>query len=540
MTYKEAVGVARIRFSRTPVFHFEALRAVWTAAAGGGDFGEVAAVMERVRPNDFESWYRCWSEMAGRVVDRARATGEPVSRGRALLRASNYVREAEFFLRPDDPRRVTAAAAQRRFFDAGTAYLGIPITRERIPYNPSSAPGAPREHGEHGARSRQDTDREHRTPSGHSPNAEGPHERGPHSNEPDGGAPHGAGTPTGGPHGAGPHNTGPHAGEPHGAGVHAGEPHGAGAHTGEPHGAGVHAGGAHGGEPDGGRPDGGGPSEARPEGGGAHLEALLLSPKARSERTVLVVQGGFDSTLEELYFMVGAGAAERGYHVLMFTGPGQGSTLREDGLPFTHEWERPTRAVLDWLDGQDDIDTDRTVGIGISFGGHLLARAAAFEDRYDGVVLFDYFPGMLDAFVHSVPAPLRGSFTRVPRWLRAAVPLYTRFDAQARWAIGNALWTFGADGLPDLIAKLRAYDDRGWADRITADTLVMVGEGEHFYDPGLARDFTGRLVNARSARLHSFPAAEGGHLHCQAGALEQAHEAIFEWLAATATTPEPA
>ncbi|MFC4907965.1 alpha/beta hydrolase [Actinomadura gamaensis] len=400
----------RIRFSRTPVFHFEALRAVWTAAAGGGDFGEVAAVLERVRPNDFESWYRRWSEMAERVVDGARATGEPVSRGRALLRASNYVREAEFFLRPDDPRRVTAAQAQRRFFDAGTAYLGVPITRERVPY------------------------------------------------------------------------------------------------------------------------------------GDAHLETLLLTPPAspaqpapRGPRTLLVVQGGFDSTLEELYFMIGAGAAERGHDVLMFTGPGQGTTLREDGVPFTPEWERPTRAVLDWVDGR--VEADRTVGVGISFGGHLLARAAAFEERYDGIVLFDYFPGMLDAFVHSVPAPLRGAFTRMPAWLRASIPVYARFDAQARWAIRNALWTFGVGTLPDLVETLRAYDDHDWAGRITADALVMAGEGEHFYDPELARDFTGRLTGARSTRLRLFPAEGGGHLHCQAGALEQAHEVIFEWLERTAPAP---
>ncbi|MFD0538856.1 hypothetical protein ACFQY7_39145 [Actinomadura luteofluorescens] len=93
--------------------------------------------------------------------------------------------------------------------------------------------------------------------------------------------------------------------------------------------------------------------------------------------------------------MIGAAAVRRGHRVLMFTGPGQGSALREHGMPFTAEWERPTRAVLDWLGGL--VEPRLLVGVGISFGGHLLARAAAFEPRYDGVVLYDYFPGMLTA-----------------------------------------------------------------------------------------------------------------------------------------------
>ncbi|MER6808289.1 hypothetical protein ABT299_03335 [Spirillospora sp. NPDC000708] len=398
----------RIRFSRTPAFDFEALRGLWAAAYDGGEFGEVAAVMARVRRGGFESWYREWSAMAERVAARGRAYGEPVSRGTSLLRAANYMRQAEFFLEPADPRRTATAAACRDLFDAGLDALGTDITRTRIPYE------------------------------------------------------------------------------------------------------------------------------------GADLEALFMRPADPDARTVLVVQGGFDSTLEELYFMLGAAAVRRGHCVLMFTGPGQGSALREHGMPFTAEWERPTRAVLDWLSGL--VEPRLLVGAGISFGGHLLARAAAFEPRYDGVVLYDYFPGMLTAFLHNVPRPARGAFQRMPWWMRRAVPLYGRFDAQARWGIGNALWTFGAGTLPGLIDAMRPFDDGAWAGEITADALVLLAEREHFYDPALGRDFAARLTGARSVRVHTFAEADGGHLHCQNGALQQAHEVIFDWVhgLAAAAAPHPA
>ncbi|MES9536775.1 alpha/beta hydrolase [Actinomadura sp. NPDC000600] len=397
--------MCRIRFSRTPAFDFEALRGLWTAAYDGGEVGEVAAVMARVRRGDFESWYREWSAMADRVAARGRAYGEPVSRGTAMLRAANYWRQAEFFLDATDPRRAAAATAGSDLFDAGLEALGTDVTRARIPYD------------------------------------------------------------------------------------------------------------------------------------GADLEALFMAPADPDARTVLVVQGGFDSTLEELYFMIGAAAVRRGHCVLMFTGPGQGSALREHGMPFTAEWEHPTRAVLDWLGGF--VEARLLVGVGISFGGHLLARAAAFEPRYDGVVLYDYFPGMLTAFLHNVPRPVRGAFQRMPWWMRRAVPLYGRFDAQARWGIGNALWTFGAATLPGLIDAMRPFDDRDWAGDITADGLVLLAEREHFYDPALGHDFAARLTGARSVRVHTFAEADGGHLHCQNGALQQAHEVIFDWVHGLATGAVP-
>ncbi|MFC0038111.1 alpha/beta hydrolase [Actinomadura rayongensis] len=423
----------RIRFSRTPAFDFEALRGLWTAAYDGGDFGEVAVVMARVRRGNAESWFREWSAAADRTAARGRACREPVSRGAALLRASNYVRQAEFFLDPSDARRGTAFAAARAWFDAGLADLGADIERVTIPYEGAELEGLFLRAPDAELKGLRAADVEVERLS-----------------------------------------------------LRAADVGMAGL-------------------------------ELRAEAGG---------------RPVLVVQGGFDSTLEELYFMLGGAAARRGYDVLMFTGPGQGAALREHGLPFTAEWERPTGAVLDWL-------TERTgsrplVGVGISFGGHLLARAAAFEPRYRGIVLYDYFPGMLTAFLHNVPKPLRGAFQRMPWWMRRAVPLYARFDAQARWGIANGCWTFGAATLPELVRAMRAYDDGPWAARIAADTLVLLAEREHFYDPALGHDFAARLTGARSASVHTFTERDGGHLHCQNGALAHAHEVIFDWVHALA------
>ncbi len=53
---------------------------------------------------------------------------------------------------------------------------------------------------------------------------------------------------------------------------------------------------------------------------------------------------GYDGTIEELYAWLTKSANERGYNVLLYEGPGQGSVIREQKLTFTAEWNEPTSA----------------------------------------------------------------------------------------------------------------------------------------------------------------------------------------------------
>jgi hypothetical protein len=96
--------------------------------------------------------------------------------------------------------------------------------------------------------------------------------------------------------------------------------------------------------------------------------------------------------------------------------------------------------------------------------------------------------------------------------------------------VENARWTFGAGTLPQLIGRMRAFDESVWADRIDTHVLALVGEEERFFDKRLAFDFVQRLTAARSARLREFRRDEGGHLHCRNGAIHLAHEEIFDWI----------
>lgn len=95
---------------------------------------------------------------------------------------------------------------------------------------------------------------------------------------------------------------------------------------------------------------------------------------------MFVVHGGFDSTNEESYFLIAAALIERGYPVLMFEGPGQSSMARDYNIHFTVDWHRPVGAILDFVERRlPELSGNRKVLVGISFGGLLAARAAAFR-----------------------------------------------------------------------------------------------------------------------------------------------------------------
>jgi alpha-beta hydrolase superfamily lysophospholipase len=110
---------------------------------------------------------------------------------------------------------------------------------------------------------------------------------------------------------------------------------------------------------------------------------------SKQKRPTLIAHGGFDSTLEELYTAAAAPALERGYNCLTFEGPGQGEVIRKQKIPFRYDWEKVVTPVIDFVFGsyEGQCDLNGLELMGISKGGYLAARAAAFEHRIAACIL---------------------------------------------------------------------------------------------------------------------------------------------------------
>ncbi len=109
---------------------------------------------------------------------------------------------------------------------------------------------------------------------------------------------------------------------------------------------------------------------------------LRRPPGATAAPPLVVIIPGLDSTKEEFFHLENVFLA-RGMATLSMDGPGQGEA--GSALPIRPDYEVAVAAMLDALDGRDDIDPERVGACGVSLGGYYAPRAAAFEPRIRAV-----------------------------------------------------------------------------------------------------------------------------------------------------------
>jgi pimeloyl-ACP methyl ester carboxylesterase len=196
---------------------------------------------------------------------------------------------------------------------------------------------------------------------------------------------------------------------------------------------------------------------------------------------------------------------------LTYSGPGQGAVLREQGLKFTHEWEKPVGAILNaYLSRYSK--SRKIVLIGVSMGGYLAPRAAAFEDRVDGVVAFD------------VLFDFQESIENIRKKIPSSHPFY-------RWSFAYSSWVFGVQGHKQFLNLIRSYKLKDVAQHITCDVLILAGENDFFIPVKQAEDFKRSLINARSITTRIYTSETGGHEHCQVGYRQLCYGDLFDWIA---------
>ncbi len=216
--------------------------------------------------------------------------------------------------------------------------------------------------------------------------------------------------------------------------------------------------------------------------------------------------------------------------MLTYEGPGQGSIIREQGLTFTPEWEKPNGAVLDTFLATH-AKPAKIVLLGESLGGYLAPRAAAFDSRIDGVVAYDVFFDGGAAAARNVPPFVfwlrKHGYTGVLNFLSGL-----KSDPGTTWAQQNGMWVFGLKNSFAVLDAFKAYSLAPVASRITADVLMFAGTDDHFIPPAQLDEFKKSLTHARSVTSVVFDRASGGSEHCQLGAPSLWQASLFDWLSA--------
>jgi dipeptidyl aminopeptidase/acylaminoacyl peptidase len=116
---------------------------------------------------------------------------------------------------------------------------------------------------------------------------------------------------------------------------------------------------------------------------GKKLYGNLRKPYGAQKPPIVVMCMGLDSAKEEMDDYENRFLA-RGLATLAFDGPGQGEA--EYDFPLCPEFEKPVKAVVDFIETRADIDASRLGIWGVSLGGYYAPRAAAFEKRIKACV----------------------------------------------------------------------------------------------------------------------------------------------------------
>ncbi|KAH6655728.1 Alpha/Beta hydrolase protein [Truncatella angustata] len=258
----------------------------------------------------------------------------------------------------------------------------------------------------------------------------------------------------------------------------------------------------------------------------------------QEKRPTLVVGTGYDGPQQELWHQLGQEALDRGYNFVTYEGPGQPTVRRHDQAGFIANWSEVVSPVVDEISRRADVDSDNLAYIGLSFGGQLAPRVAAYEHRFKAILSVDGLADMQDAILSQLPEALVEAFNsgnatyfdEVFSYALAQPPRNTQFV----WVTGQGLWSFNTESYFDWLTQLGTFKvSQELVDDITTVHL-FVGEGQDDrLAPGQPLELVG-LYNSSTqvhdTRYHLFPTDLGAGEHCQLGAEPQLAGEIFDWL----------
>jgi len=255
--------------------------------------------------------------------------------------------------------------------------------------------------------------------------------------------------------------------------------------------------------------------------------------ESNTKRPLLILHTGFDGAAEEMHTGGARAGVERGWNVLVFDGPGQYGPIHRQRLPFRPDWEKVVTPVVDFALTLPGVDPAKIALMGVSFGGYLAPRAAAFEKRIKALVANDGIYDFGVTQLAGVPPDQREAFIAAVSQkdapeLDARILAGRQKSSGAKWAIDQAGFVMGEPTPHATVAKVLKFNLRGGiAEQITCPTLVLDAE-EDMYLKGQPDVLYEHLTCPKT--MIRFTTAEGAGAHCQCGADRLANARIFDWL----------
>jgi pimeloyl-ACP methyl ester carboxylesterase len=257
---------------------------------------------------------------------------------------------------------------------------------------------------------------------------------------------------------------------------------------------------------------------------------FYLADDSGKPKPTVVMPGGYDGIVEEMYAAGAGGTILRGYNCLTFDGPGQGHALIRRRLYMRHDFESVLSPVLDWLLEKPEVAKDKVILIGRSFGGYLAPRGACGEKRLRALVCD---PGQMD-IAGELPRKLPPEVLKM--WKDGDANGVNGFfeelfekNPPMRFFFLSRMPVHGISSVYDFLNEISRYSFKDKVSTITCPTLVC----DNPTDTVASRGNT--LYDALTCKkdLISFQDSDGAGAHCEAGATGLFEQQVFDWIGKT-------
>ena len=248
---------------------------------------------------------------------------------------------------------------------------------------------------------------------------------------------------------------------------------------------------------------------------------------------VVIATNGYDAGMPDLFLGVAVPALRRGYHCVVFDGPGQGRMLVEQQVPMRGDWERVVTPVVDAVLARPDVDAERVALMGWSLGGYLALRAASGEPRLAACIadpgLYGIREGMLARLRQlGVPDDVIADYPDIPAATLAPMVEAMEHDRLMHWTIAQrGFWVHGVDSFAGYVRATADFSLAGRLEHVRCPTLVTAAESDPL--AASAPQVVAELAST-SADLVRFSVVEGAGDHCEWGNRSRFDQVAFDWL----------
>ena len=269
--------------------------------------------------------------------------------------------------------------------------------------------------------------------------------------------------------------------------------------------------------------------------GDMSLPAYLIPAQGfeHEVRPLVIFTNGYDATITDMYFASAVAASRRGYHCLLFDGPGQGAMLYQHGVALRPDWDVVIRAVVDFACEHPMVDPTRIALSGWSLGGHLAPRGASGDARIAALIadpgtwsIADGFRDVVVRMFGVAPDSAR-DLGALDQSLIDRLDTYIRGNRQLNWKIvQRGFWVHGVDNLRAYLASAELFTLQGHAERIQCPALITTADND-VLSAG-ARSLMDALRCPKT--LMRFTAEEGAGGHCSMGNRSLLNQRVLDWL----------